>query len=161
MMTTFTVWKFDGVDTADRAARILKDAESEGLVAVVDHAVVTWPSGAAKPAVQHSHDDEKRATGWGALWGLLLGALFFVPVLGAAAGAATGAISRRLSRVGIDEDQIEQIRGSVVPGTSALFAVTDHADLDRLGERFHGLQHTLIATNLTEVESSVLHETFG
>lgn len=160
-MTTFTVWKFDAADTAERAARILKSAEDDGLVSVVDHAAVTWPAGAARPEVHHSHDDEKRATGWGALWGLLLGALFFVPLLGAAAGAATGGTARHLSRVGIDQEQIDRVRGAVVPGTSALFAVTEGGDLDRLGERFHGLHQTLATTNLTEAESAVLRETFG
>jgi len=48
-----------------------------------------------------------------------------------------------------------------VPGTSALFIVTDNADLDRLGERFHGRDSTLISTNLTEAERSTLLETFG
>ena len=160
-MTTFTVWKFDAADTAEHAARILADAEANGLVTVVDHATVTWPADVASPEVHHSHDDEKRATGWGALWGLLLGTLFFIPLIGAAAGAATGALTRHLAGVGIHQDQIDRIRGAVTPGTSALFAVTDEADIDRLGERFHGLHETLVATNLTEAESSVLHETFG
>ncbi|GIG25751.1 DUF1269 domain-containing protein [Cellulomonas denverensis] len=159
-MTTFTVWKFDTTDGAERAARILVDAEHEDLVTVIDHAVVSWPEGAAKPAVHHSHDDEKRATGWGALWGLLLGALFFLPVIGAAAGAAIGVISRHLAHVGIDRDQLDRIRQDVVPGTSALFAVTENADLDRLGERFHGLHQTLVSTNLTDAERAVLTETF-
>jgi uncharacterized membrane protein len=160
-MTTFTVWQFDTPGAAQQAADILRNAQGDGLVKIVDHAVVSWPAGADKPTVHHAHEDEKRGTGWGALWGLLLGALFFVPLLGAAAGAATGAMAKHFANVGIGDEQIERIRGSVVPGTSALFAVTDAADLDRLGERFHGLHQTLLATNLTEAERSTLHETFG
>jgi uncharacterized membrane protein len=49
----------------------------------------------------------------------------------------------------------------VTPGTSALFLVTDNADLDRLGERFHGGNGKLISTNLTETEREILLETFG
>jgi len=160
-MTTFTVWKFDDPEGATHAVDILKRAQSDGLVTIVDHAVVSWPEGAAKPTVHHAHDDERRGTGWGPLWGLLLGALFFIPLLGAAAGAATGAIAKHLGKVGIDEAQFDKIKEEVVPGTSALFAVTDEADMDRLGERFHGLKWTLIATNLTPAEKSELHETFG
>ena len=44
-MTAFTVWKFDDPDGADQAAHILKSAESDGLVKIHDHAVVTWPVG--------------------------------------------------------------------------------------------------------------------
>jgi uncharacterized membrane protein len=49
----------------------------------------------------------------------------------------------------------------VTAGTSALFAVTEQGDLDRLGERFRGMRSTLIATNLTDAERGVLLETFG
>lgn len=160
-MTTFTVWKFETPEGAGKAADILKDAQSDGLVTVVDHAVVSWPADADRPEVHHAHEDEKRGTGWGALWGLLLGALFFVPLFGAAAGAATGAFVKHLSKAGIDADDLDRIRQDVVPGTSALFAVTEDANMDRLGERFHGLHNTLIATNLTPAEKSTLLETFG
>jgi uncharacterized membrane protein len=49
----------------------------------------------------------------------------------------------------------------VTEGTSALFVVTDQGDLDRLGERFHGMGIKLIDTNLTEGERQILLETFG
>ncbi|MGH3455562.1 MAG: hypothetical protein ACRDP2_14160 [Nocardioidaceae bacterium] len=39
--------------------------------------------------------------------------------------------------------------------------VTEDANLDRLGERFHGRDATLIHTNLTEDERKILLETFG
>jgi uncharacterized membrane protein len=49
----------------------------------------------------------------------------------------------------------------VTPGTSALFAVTENGDLDRLGERFHGWGGTLISTNLTKEEREILMDSFG
>ncbi len=122
---------------------------------------MSWPEGAAKPTTRHGHQDEWRGTGWGAFWGLLLGSLFFVPVLGAAAGAAIGASTKAMEAVGIDKDQLDRIREGVTPGTSALFVVTEDGDLDRVGERFHGVHGTLVATNLTDAERSTLLETFG
>lgn len=98
---------------------------------------------------------------WDAFRGLLLGALFFIPVIGAAAGAAFGAASKAMAAVGIGSDQLERIRENVTPGTSALFAVTEEGDLDRVGERFHGFSGKLVATNLTQEERALLHETFG
>ena len=91
----------------------------------------------------------------------MIGALFFVPVIGGVAGAAIGAISKATEGTGITKDQLETVRTQVTEGTSALFVVTEEGDLDRLGERFHGMHSKLIATNLTEAERSVLHETFG
>ncbi|WP_426594285.1 DUF1269 domain-containing protein [Cellulomonas sp. McL0617] len=160
-MTTFTAWKFDTPDGAQKAAEALQSAASDHLVKIVDHAVITWPEGAAKPDMHHSHEDKWRGTGWGAFWGVLFGGLFFVPLLGAAVGAAAGAITKSMAAVGLDDNQLATIREQITPGTSLLCAVTDEGDLDRMGERFHGLHSTLVATNLTEAERSVLMETFG
>jgi uncharacterized membrane protein len=160
-MTAFTVWKFDGPDGADRAASILQRAASEGLIKILDHAVVSWPVGASRPNTRHGHEETLRGTGWGAFWGLLVGALFLVPVVGGVAGAAIGAISKATEGTGITKEQLETIRTEVTEGTSALFVVTDEGDLDRVGERFHGMHSKLVATNLTGAERAVLLETFG
>lgn len=163
-MTTFTVWKFDSPDGAQHASQQLKDAQGEGLVKVLDHAVVTWPVGAAQPEkLEHGKDNVWHGAGWGALWGLLAGTLFLVPVIGGAVGAAIGAISKATEDAGIDKKQLETIRTEITEGTSALFVVTDQGNLDRLGERFHGMgQHSkLISTNLTDGEREILLQTFG
>jgi uncharacterized membrane protein len=160
-MARFMVWKFDDPAAADRAAKTLKEGAAEGLVKLIDHAVVSWPEGAAKPTSHGQNEDTAKASGWGAFWGLLLGSLFFLPVIGAAAGAAIGGISRALSEVGISGKDLDAMKREIVPGTSALFVVTEQIDLDRLGERFHGVKATLVSTNLTEAERATLLETFG
>lgn len=160
-MTTFTVWRFDDPEGADRAVTAVKSAASDGLITIIDHAVVSWPADAKRPTTHHGHEDKHRGAGWGAFWGVLLGGLFFVPLLGAAAGAAVGALAKATAAVGIDEKQLDTIRREVTPGTSALFLVTEEADLDRMGERFHAPKGALISTNLTEAERQTLVETFG
>ena len=160
-MTTFTVWKFEEPDGAAHAESLLKTAEADGLVTIVDHAVMSWPHGASTPETHHHHDDPKRGAAWGALWGILGGALFAVPIAGAVVGAGVGALAKATSGVGITKDDLERIRTQVVPGTSALFIVTENANLDRLGERVDRREATLISTNLTEAERSTLMETFG
>ena len=143
-MTTFTAWKFDTPGGAQAAREQLDLARAEGLVKVIDRAVLEWPEGAEKPSLRHSRDDEWRGTGWGAFWGLLVGTLFFVPMLGAVA----------------TKEQLEAIKEQTVPGTSVLFAVTDEGNLDRLGERFRGFKGHLVSTNLTGPERALLLETF-
>ncbi len=160
-MTTFTVWKYADPAGAAREESLLQTAQADGLVTIVDHAVVSWPEGAAKPETHHHHDDSKRGAGWGALWGILGGALFMVPVAGAVVGAGVGALAKATSGTGITKEDLERIRTELVPGTSALFLVTEDANLDRLGDRFRGREATLISTNLTEAERSTLLETFG
>ncbi len=159
-MTAFTVWKFDDPDGATEAAVSLRSAAAGHLVKVLDHAVVRWPEGASHPTTTHGHEETHRGAGYGALWGILAGSLFFVPVVGGVVGAAIGAISKSTQDVGITREQLETIRTQVTEGTSALFAVTEGADLDALGDRVK-MGSTLIATNLTDGERAVLLETFG
>jgi uncharacterized membrane protein len=160
-MATFTVWKFDEPAGAGRTERLVLDAESDGLITIVDRAVVSWPVGAKRPTTTHSEVDElQRQAGWGAFWGLLFGALFFMPLLGAAAGAGVAAIHKAMERVGIGAEQMEILRWQIVEGTSALFLLTEDADLDRLGERWRGTHSVLIDTNLTDVEQARLLGTF-
>ena len=161
-MTAFTVWKFEDPDGAAHAATALKSAQTDGLVTIVDHAVMSWPVGADKPDLEHSHDDPKRGAAWGALWGILGGALFTVPVIGGVVGIAVGALAKSTQGTGITKEDLARIRTEIKEGNSALFAVTEDANLDRLGERFRGGQGTtLLTTNLTDAEREVLLETFG
>ena len=160
-MTAFTVWKFEDPQGAEHAAATLVDAERDGLVKILDHAVVSWPEGAERPTTKHVHDDARRGTGWGAFWGLFFGVLFAVPVLGAAAGAAGGAFIKMRNGLGITDEQLDNIRNEITEGTSALFLVTDGADLDRLGERVRGVFTSLVDTNLTDAERSMLTEAMG
>ncbi|MGA5299995.1 DUF1269 domain-containing protein [Nucisporomicrobium flavum] len=160
-MTTFTVWKFDDPDGADRTVEILRNAQADGLVKVDDHAVVRWPVGQPHPDTRHGHESVWHGAGWGAVMGLIIGTLFFMPVAGGLAGAALGGLAKKTEDAGITRDQLEKIRAEVTEGTSALFVVTEQGDLDRLGERMHGLHNTLVTTNLTEAERSELLEALG
>lgn len=160
-MTTFTVWKFNNAEGAAQAETALKGGESDGLVTIVDHAVMSWPEGADEPTLHHKHDGPKHGAAWGAVWGVLGGALFTIPIAGLALGAGFGALAKLTEGTGITKEDLERIRTEITPGTSALFMVTENANLDRLGERFHGRDSELIKTNLTEAERDTLLETFG
>ena len=160
-MAAFTVWKFEDPAGADRAASILENAASDGVVKIVDHAVLSWPAGESRPTLKHGHEGTKHTAGWGALWGLLAGTLFMVPLVGAAAGAAIGAISKATEGMGITKEQLETIRSQVTEGTSALFVVTEEGNLDRLGDRFREMHWKLVDSNLTYAERALLLETFG
>jgi uncharacterized membrane protein len=160
-MTAFTVWKFEDPGGAEHASEVLKQAAHQGLVRIMDHAVVSWPVGADRPTTTHKHDDTRRGLAFGALWGVLFGLLFAVPVVGAAAGAAGGAYAKMRQGLGITDEQMDRIRTEVTEGTSALFLVTEQADLDRLGERMRGVLTKLVDTNLTEAERSMLLESVG
>src|SRR5690349_14374310 len=112
-MTAFTVWKFDDPDGADRAVRLLRNAEADGLVKIDDHALIRWPAGQSRPGTKHGHEETWKGGGWGGLLGLLIGTLFFIPVLGGLAGAALGALAKATEDAGITREQLEKIRNEV------------------------------------------------
>ena len=104
---------------------------------------MSWPVGADKPETHHAHDDPKRGAAWGALWGVLGGALFTVPVVGGVAGAESAPSPSR--------QKAPASPRTTWPGSAPRWSkarrrcslVTEEGNLDRLGERFRGVEHTL------------------
>jgi uncharacterized membrane protein len=148
-MATLTVWKFPSAGGADEAIRTLEQLQSQELIKVHDGAVVSWPADKKKPRTRQLHSLAGAGALGGAFWGLLFGLIFFVPLFGLAIGAAAGALGGSMADVGIDDDFIKRVRAQVTPGTSALFALTSDAVLERVREAFAGQQAELLETNLS------------
>jgi len=162
-MSTFTVWRSEQADGADRALRTLERLQKEQLIQIHDAAIVTWPEGARKPKTKQLHSLTGSAALGGAFWGMLFGLIFFVPLLGLAVGAATGALAGSLTDVGIDDGFIKEVRQQVTPGTSALFLLSSDAVVDKVREevlRDVGPMQ-LIHTNLSIDQENRLRETFA
>jgi uncharacterized membrane protein len=159
-VATLTVWKFPTTQGADQAEQTLEQLQKEELIQIHDAAVVYWPEGAKKPKTRQLHSLTGAGALGGAFWGMLFGLIFFVPLLGAAVGAATGALAGSLGDVGIDDDFIKSVRSKVTPGTSALFAMTSGAVLDKVKDAFKGQQPELIHTNLSADQEAKLREVF-
>jgi len=161
-VATLTVWRFDAVDDAQRAADLLADLERAHQVVVQDAAVVSWEVGKRKPRTRQLTSTAGAGALSGGFWGLLFGLIFFVPLLGAAIGAAGGAIAGSLTDVGIDDGFINRVRDQVTPGTSALFVLTSDAVLDRIHDAFaDGPQGELIHTDVSAEQEAALREIFG
>jgi uncharacterized membrane protein len=160
-MATLTVWKFPTADGADNAVSTLQSLEKQQLITVHDAATVSWETGAKKPKTRQLHNLVGAGAMGGMFWGMLFGLIFFVPLLGVAVGAAMGAMTGSLGDVGIDDDFIKRVRDEVTPGTSALFAMTSDAVLDKVHESFGGGQAELIQTNLSAEQEKALREVFS
>lgn len=162
-MATLTVWKFDNADGAQRALAVAEDLQKQQLIKLEDGAVVTWPAGAKRPKTIQMHSLTGSGALGGSFWGLLFGILFFIPLVGIAVGAAAGALRGSMKDIGIDDDFIRSVREKVTPGTSALFALTSDAVLDRVRSAMTdaGLHAELIDTNLSDEQEKALRETFG
>jgi uncharacterized membrane protein len=159
-MATLTVWKFDDPGGADTAEATLEQLEKQQLVQVLDAATVSWPANKRSPKTRQLHNTARTGALGGGFWGLLFGLIFFMPLLGAAIGAAAGAVAGSLTDVGIDDRFIKDVQSQVSPGTSALFALTEGAVLERVQSAFSGVRAELIATNLSADQEQHLREVF-
>lgn len=160
-MATLTAIKFPTADGADRALTTLKELQSQQLIVVEDAAVVSWPSDRQRPKTRQAHNLAGAGALGGMFWGMLFGLLFFVPLLGMAVGAGIGALTGALTDVGIDDKFIDQVKSKVTPGTSALFALTSSAVVERVAEAFRGTQAEIISTNLSGEQETKLREMFS
>jgi uncharacterized membrane protein len=159
-MATLTVWKFPTAAGADEAVKTLERLQSEELIQVHDAAMVSWPTDKKKPRTRQLHNLAGAGALGGAFWGLLFGVIFFVPLFGLAIGAAAGALGGAMTDVGIDDDFVKRVREQVTPGTSALFALTSGAVMDKVRDAFAGHSAELLETNLSGEEEARLREAF-
>jgi uncharacterized membrane protein len=160
--TSLVVLKFHTPDGADKGLELAQSLQKQQLLELLDAATVTWPTGNKKPKTRHLGDLTCAGAWDGAFWGMLFGLLFFVPFLGAAFGAAVGALSAPFADYGVGKDFIEQVRGKVTEGTSALFLLVGQVTADRVIEAFKAAPKSeIIASNLSHEQEEKLKEAFA
>jgi uncharacterized membrane protein len=81
-MATLTVWKFADPSGAEQALTTLEGLQKQGLIEVLDGAVVNWPPDKKKPKTRQLHSTTGAGALGGAFWGLLFGLIFFIPLFG-------------------------------------------------------------------------------
>ena len=160
-MATVTVLRFNTATGAEDALGQVHALQKQHLITLHDAAIVSWPAGQHAPRTRQLVDLVSSHALSGMFWGILFGLIFVTPLFGLALGGAVGAIGGALRDYGIDDGFIQSIRGSVTPGTSALFLMTSGAVLDRVAEALKGHDFEIIATNLSSEQESKLREMFA
>lgn len=160
-MATLIAVKFPTVDGANGALATLEQLQKQELIHVQDAALVTWAPGQDKPKTRQVRSLVGAGALGGMFWGMLFGLIFFIPLIGAAVGLGVGALAGSLVKVGIDEDFINQVKGKITPGTSALFVLTSGAVMDRVADAFRGQEFEVMATNLSREQEDELRQTFS
>jgi uncharacterized membrane protein len=162
MASSLVVLKFDTPEGADKGLELAQSLQKQQLLQLLDAATVTWPKGNRKPKTRHLGDLTCAGAWDGAFWGMLFRLIFFMPFLGAAFGAAVGALSGHFADYGIGRDFIEQVRGKVTEGTSALFLLLGQVTTDRVVEAFKGApKFEIIASNLSHEQEEKLKAAFA
>jgi uncharacterized membrane protein len=160
-MATLTAFRFDTVDGADNALRVVPILQEQQLITILDVALVSWPKGKTRPSTRQVIPPSGTQPLDGTFWGMLFGLIFFVPVLDAGHRAETDRLTSALSDVGIDDNFIYQVRSKLTEGTSALFVLSRDAVMDKINDASKGKKPDLIAINLRRDEEKKLRNLFG
>jgi uncharacterized membrane protein len=112
----------------------LKEMDKNGVIAILNAAVMTKKVN-GKITVKETEDvDAKRGAIFGAIAGGLVG-LIGGPagvIVGAAAGAAAGGVAANQIDMGFPNEVLEELQESLQPGSSAIIALIQHEWLDRV-----------------------------
>jgi uncharacterized membrane protein len=148
-MSNITALAFDGEETAKGMLKDVLKLEEQGKIEVLDAVVASRGVGKNVNIEQTKSlkgKYAKRGTGIGFLAGLLLGG----PILGAAGGAAVGAISGSMKDIGIDDDFIEKISAGLGANTSAIFLMTQNADMEAVEKYLKPFKARVLSTTLPD-----------
>jgi uncharacterized membrane protein len=97
----------------------------------------------------------------GSFWGLLVGALFLMPAVGAAFGAASGALGGALSDFGIEDAFMKDLAGSIQPGNSALFILSEKMTADKVIDGIKDAGGVVLKTSLDRTKEQQLRDALG
>lgn len=154
--------------------RILRGLDFDWVVYIHD-AVAVARGANGKLRIEDSYKATmSEGAGWGILLGAILGGLAFAPFTGGlsaaaaastvAAGAAGGATLGGLTGAvaasdekeiyGVSEEFVAQVSATIKPGQSALFALVESHDPERVARYFQGTGGTIIRTSLSPYEQA-------
>jgi uncharacterized membrane protein len=118
-MSDLIVVGFDDEATAFELRTALMKMQKEYLIEMEDAVVVTKSSD-GKVALHQAVNLTATGAAGGAMWGALIGLLFLNPLLGAAAGAGAGALSGHFTDIGINDQFMKDIGGTLTNGGAAV-----------------------------------------
>ena len=159
-MSEMVVIGYPDEETAEAAMNEVLKLESDYMISLDQIAVVEQGLD-GKFRTKTNASPQAVGTTWGAFWGLMFGALFFVPVFGMLLGGAMGLLSGAMAKSGMDREFLERVRGSIKPGTSALFMVIDKVTPDKVIDALRPYGGEVLRTSLSADAEERLRQAMG
>ncbi|MBP1806435.1 DUF1269 domain-containing protein [Rubellimicrobium aerolatum] len=148
-MSDLIIIAFPDEAAALRARAEFVALQKDYLVEMEDVVVVTR-SGTGQVQLHQAMNLTAAGAMGGTLWGTMIGLLFLNPLLGAAAGAAAGALSGSLTDLGIPDDFLREVGGTLDNGGAALAVLLRKFTADRALDRLGTLGGRIIQTSLPQ-----------
>ena len=149
---------YDDKFKADEVLNTLNKLQREHLIDLADAAVVVRDDN-GKVKLKQSHNLVASGAAGGGLWGGLIGLLFLNPLIGILVGAGSGAVIGALTDIGINDDFMKELGGTLEPGTSALFVLVRKATPDKVAEELKGYGGKILRTSLSKDDEAELRRT--
>ncbi|MGH7786105.1 MAG: DUF1269 domain-containing protein [Candidatus Binatia bacterium] len=154
-MSDLLVVGYDDQHQADEVRLRLIKMQKEYLVDLADAVVaVRKPDG--KVELHQIHNLTAAGALSGGMWGALIGLLFLSPMLGFAIGAASGAVGGALTDIGINDNFMKELAGTLKPGSSALFVLVRKITVDKVIEELQGSGGKILKTSLSHEDETRL-----
>ena len=161
-MATLSMLRFSTPGGAAAALEEVRTLSAIGRLAARDFATMSWEPGRLVPDVQCTDARQPPFVPLGrGFWNLLFSHLFFLPIAATAAGVALRVNCYSLEALGIRDDFLRTSRERLTPGTSALFVLTDDANVDPIIRLLADLPFTVTSTNLSRQQLGALRTAFG
>jgi uncharacterized membrane protein len=159
-MATLSTLIFSNVDGASAAKADFRLLGGVRLLALRDASTMAWHPGDRLPALRHADELQLREPVGPGFWHLLFTHLFILPVAAAEAGLPTLSPTSSLAGLGIRDDFLQTAQRRLGPGTSALFVLTDDANVDPVIDLLADLPFTVTSTNLSTRQLETLCTAF-
>jgi len=156
-MSDLIVIGFKDEFKADEVILDLRKLEREYLINLEDAAIVIRNKD-GKVRIKQTQELVTSGALSGGFWGLLFGFIFFNPLLGWAVGAAAGAITGAVTDIGIDDNFIREVGGTIEPGTSAIFFLIRKSTPDKVLEDLSKFEGKVLKTSLSKEDEAKLQE---
>ena len=156
-MSNLVVIGYEDQFKAEEVRLMLWKMQKEYLIDLED-AVVAVKDDKGKVKLHQALNLTAAGAAGGGFWGALIGLIFLNPLLGLAVGASAGAVSGALTDVGINDNFMKELAGTMQPGNSALFILVRRATPDKVLVELKGTGGKVLKTSLSHDDEAKLQE---
>lgn len=154
-MSTLVVIGYKDPYKAEEVSLTLRKLQRDYLIELED-AVVAVKDTTGKVKLHQAVNLTALGAVSGGFWGTLIGMIFLNPLLGLAVGASAGAVSGALSDVGINDQFMKELAGTMTPNSSALFVLVRKATPDKVLAELKGTGGTILKASLSHEDEAKL-----
>jgi uncharacterized membrane protein len=157
MMAYLIAVIFDNEDEASQVRDTLRKGQKQDLITLEDSAIAVRDADGKLHVKNEVDRGVKIGALWGSVIGLLIGGLFF-PFFGLALGALGGAGVGKMLSDNVSKDFVKEVGEEMQPGSSAIFYIFRHDNVDAAVAAMRPYQGKVIHTTISSEAEAALRD---